>query len=439
NLEQAVQSCLGALQSGPGRLDIHSNLLFSCNYLPHESGAALLEHARRYGAAAEKRARPYLSWSNTPDPARQLRIGLVSADLRRHPVGYFLEDVLAALHREHGASLAFHAYANSLQQDELSRRLQAHCAAWHTVFGMSDEQLARLIHGEAIDILIDLSGHTTGTRLPMFAWKPAPLQISWLGYFATTGLAAIDYFVADPWALPPGDEADFSEAVWRLPETRLCLGVPDCDLAPSPLPALARGHVTFGCCNGASKLGEEVIALWARILHAVPASRLLLKNLQFSDPSRRADMQGRFASRGIAPERLLLEGPSPREEYLRTYERIDIALDPFPYPGGTTTAEALWMGVPVLTLSGRRFLARQGVGLLANAGLPGWIAADAEDYLAKAIAAAADLPALARLRAGLRAQVLASPLFDAPRFAGHFETMLREMWRDWCQRRAKDR
>lgn len=433
---QAMQSCLAALQSDPDSLNAHSSLLFTCNYLAHESSAALLEHARRYGAAAEKRARPYQAWRNTPDPARPLRIGLVSADLWQHPVGYFLVDVLAALQREYGAGLAFHAYANSLRHDELSRHLKSNCAAWHSVFGWSDEQLARQIHGDAIDILFDLSGHTTGTRLSMFAWKPAPVQASWLGYFATTGLAAMDYVVADPWTLPLDEEAAFSETVWRLPETRLCLATPRFDIAPSPLPALGAGCLTFGCCNGASKLGDDVIALWARILKALPGSRLLLKNLQFGDEARRADMRSHFSGHGIAAERLLLEGPSAREEYLRSYARIDIALDPFPYPGGTTTAEALWMGVPVLTLEGRSFLARQGAGMLANAGLGDWIAADPHDYLAKAVAAATDLPALARLRGGLRAQVQASPLFDAPRFAAHFETMLRAMWRVWCKRQT---
>ncbi len=436
-LDLAVQSCMAALQSDPDHLDAHSGLLFSCNYLAHESGAALVGHARRYGAAAARRARRATTWANLPDPARRLRIGFVSADLHRHPVGYFLDSVIAALHARHGTSLELHAYANNPKRDELTERLQAHCAGWRTVLGMSDEKLARQIQEDRIDILIDLSGHTTGTRLSMFAWKPAPVQASWLGYFATTGLDAMDYLVADPWTLPSREEAHFSERIRRLPETRLCFSAPDADIPVGTLPALTNGYVTFGCCNNLSKLGGTVLALWARILHAQPDSRLLLKNKQFSDTATQEDMVRRFAAHGIGRERLILEGPASRHDYLRTHRNIDIALDPFPYTGGTTTAEALWMGVPVLTLAGERFIARQGVGLLANAGLAGWIAADAEDYLAKAMAFAGDLPALAHLREGLREQVLASPLFDAERFAGHFEAMLRGMWNTWCSRQTK--
>jgi len=432
-LDLAVQSCLAALERDPGHLAAHSGLLFSGNYLANEPGAALLGHARRYGAAATAQARPYTDWPNRREPQRRLRIGFVSADLHRHPVGFFLDSVIAALRAGHDAGLELFAYASDGKHDDLTERLQGNFHHWRKVLGMSDEKLAQRIRQDGIDILIDLSGHTTGTRLSAFAWKPAPVQAAWLGYFATTGLDAIDYLVADPWTLPPGEEAHFSETIVRLPETRLCFSAPDTDIPVAALPAPASGYVTFGCCNNLSKLGEPVIALWARVLHAVPTSRLLLKNKQFSEPTRIEDMLHRFAAHGIDANRLILEGPSLRNDYLRAYDRIDIALDPFPYTGGTTTAESLWMGVPVLTLAGERFIARQGIGLLNNAGLPGWVAADTEDYLAKAVAFASDLPALAKLRGGLRAQVLASPLFDAPRFAGHFEAMLRGIWHQWCQ------
>jgi len=436
-LDLAVQSCLAALQSDPGHLAAHSGLLFSGNYLADEPGTVLLGHALRYGAAAAAQAQPYTSWPNPAQPERRLRIGFVSADLHRHPVGFFLDSVIAALHAEQGHNLELHAYANDARQDDLTERLQRHFHHWRKVLGMSDAKLARQIHEDGIDILIDLSGHTTHTRLAAFAWNPAPVQVSWLGYFATTGLGAIDYLVADNWTLPSEEEAHFSETIVRLPETRLCFSAPDIEAPVVALPALANGYVTFGCCNNLSKLGDAVVALWARILHAVPESRLFLKNKQFSETAPREDMLRRFAVHGVEAGRLTLEGPSLRADYLRAYGHIDIALDPFPYTGGTTTAESLWMGVPVLTLAGERFIARQGVGLLANAGLPDWIATDTEDYLAKAVAFAADLPALAKLRGGLRAQVLASPLFDAPRFATHFEAMLRGMWRQWCESQGK--
>ncbi|MFI4941340.1 MAG: tetratricopeptide repeat protein, partial [Burkholderiales bacterium] len=307
--------------------------------------------------------------------------------------------------------------------------------------GLSDALLAQKIRDDGIDILIDLSGHTAHNRLPMFAWKPAPVQVSWLGYFATTGVAAIDYLIADPCSLPEAEEANFTETIWRLPETRLCFTPPDVNVEVSPLPALANGngHITFGCFNNLGKMNDAVMALWAKLLHAVPQSRLFLKARQLNDAAVRQSVLQGFAVHGIAADRLVLESSSPRAAYLSAYHRVDIALDPFPFPGGATTAEALWMGVPVLTMAGEHFLARQGMSLLSNAGLPEWVAADAADYVARAVSYAGDLQRLAALRKGLRQQVLASPLFDAPRFARHFATALRGMWTEWCNRRNQPR
>jgi predicted O-linked N-acetylglucosamine transferase (SPINDLY family) len=436
-LEAAVQSCRRALALKPDFADAHSNLLFSSNYLSLQEPAALLADARRFGAMAASRAEAYTTWPNRPDAKRSLRIGLVSGDLCRHPVGFFLDRSIAALAARSAGRLELVAYATRADSDALTERLKASCAAWHNVAGLSDRQLAGLIRSDGIDILLDLSGHTTNNRLTAFAWKAAPIQATWLGYFATTGVAAIDYLIADPWTLPPKEEANFTEKIWRLPETRLCFSPPDIDVDVAPLPALENGRITFGCFNNLSKLNEGVIVLWADILRAVPESRLFLKNKQFGEAGAREGVSERFAAHGINAARLTLEGPSSRADYLRSYNRIDIALDPFPYTGGTTTAEALWMGVPVLTLAGERFLARQGVGLLKNAGLPEWIARDRADYLARAVMHAANSAQLARLRSNLRAQVLASPIFDAARFARHFEAMLREMWTLWCKKTLK--
>jgi predicted O-linked N-acetylglucosamine transferase (SPINDLY family) len=302
--------------------------------------------------------------------------------------------------------------------------------------GLSDEALAKQIHSDRIDILIDLAGHTAHNRLPVFAWKPAPVQVSWLGYFATTGVAAIDYLIADPWTLPPSEEVYFTEKIWRLPETRLCFTVPDVQVAVSPLPAIENDYITFGCFNNLAKMNDAVVSLWARILHALPTSRLFLKSIQIAEASLREEIYARFSAHGIDADRLILEAYGPRADYLAAYQRVDIALDPFPFPGGTTTVESLWMGVPVLTLAGERFLSRQGVGLMMNAGLPNWVATDPDDYLARAMAHASDLKSLATLRAGLRQQVLASPIFDAPRFAQHFAAALRGMWAKWCEQKS---
>ncbi|OOG48455.1 peptide-binding protein [Polaromonas sp. A23] len=431
-LESALKSTRRALEINPDFCEAYNSLLFMHNYLADQSPLDLRSEAERYGDMVARHARPKLSWENTPDPSRSLRVGLVSGDFCDHPVGYFLEGILAAL-ASSALPLQLFAYPTRACDDTISQRIKAACTGWHPAAGLSDEDLAQKIHDDRIDILMDLSGHTAHNRLPVFAWKPAPVQVSWLGYFATTGVAAIDYLIADPWTLPASEERSFTEKIWRLPETRLCFTPPDADVTVSPLPALSNGYVTFGCFNNLTKMNNAVVALWARILKEVPGSRLFLKARQFKEASEQHEVVARFSEHGIEAGRLILEDYVLRESYLATYQRVDIALDPFPYPGGTTTVEALWMGVPVLTLAGEQFLSRQGVGLLMNAGLPDWIATDADDYLARAVSHASDLQRLARLRAGLRLQVLASPIFDAQRFAVQFATALRGMWRVWCK------
>ncbi len=431
-LESASTSYRRALELEPDYSKAHSNLLFIHNYLANQTSSELLSEAQSFGEIVARKAQRYTSWKNPATPLRCLRIGIVSADLRQHPVGYFAENTLTALAAQTTGRLELFAYSNHIEVDAISERIKLHCAHWKDVHSMSDERLARLIHNDGIDILVDLSGHTADNRLPVFAWKPAPVQVSWLGYFATTGVAAIDYLVADPWTLPKSEEASFTETIWRLPETRLCFTPPAILLNVTPPPVLTNGHVTFGCFNNLTKMNERVVALWARILAATPDSRLYLKARALGEAAVRQSVMKRFAEHGIDPQRLTLETYVPRANYLEAYNQIDIALDPFPYTGGTTTVEALWMGVPVLTLAGKQFLARQGVGLLMNAGLPEWVASDQDDYLYRAIAHASDMQRLASLRAGLRQQVLASPIFDASRFARYFEAALRGMWEKWC-------
>ncbi len=423
-----AESCYRqALCINPDFMEAQSNLLFLINYLADSPSSSNLEQARRYGMLVSRKATaPFAQWS-CDQQAQRLRIGFVSGDFRNHPVSYFIESLLPSLNQ----AFDLYAYPTHNESDDLTRRIKPHFAAWHPVAGLGDEAAARLIHGDKLHLLIDLSGHTRYNRLPVFAWKPAPVQVSWLGYFSTTGVAEIDYLIADPWVLPETEEAYFTEKIWRLPETRLCFTPPDIDIEVSKLPALSNGYVTFGCFNNLSKLNDDVIALWSRVLVAVPGSRLFLKAQQFKADSVCRQTVARFAGHGIDASRLILEGPESRAKYLAAYHRVDIALDPFPFPGGTTSVEGLWMGVPVLGLAGKRFLSRQGVGIMMNAGLPEWIAADADDYLARAMLHAADLQRLAKLRRSLREQIRVSPLFDAARFAGHFEAALRGMWQAW--------
>ncbi|MBI5007566.1 MAG: tetratricopeptide repeat protein [Nitrosomonadales bacterium] len=429
-LEQAEACYRQALRLKPDYHKAHSNLLFLLNYNPAVAPAAAFAEACEYGrkVAGEVPSR-FMQWSCVKQPAR-LRIGFVSGDFRNHPVGYFLENLLRHLDR---TAFELIAYPTDPWTDELTARIKPYFSAWKPLVGLSDEAAARLMHGDGVHVLIDLSGHSRYNRLPVFAWKPAPVQVAWLGYFATTGVAAVDYLIADPVTLPESEERNFTEKIWRLPETRLCFTPPDVGVEVSPLPALANGHVTFACFNNLAKMNDDVVALWSRVLTAVPDSRLFLKSRQLGEDSVRLRTMDRFAVHGIPAERLILEGAESRAKYFEAYHRVDIALDPFPYPGGTTTVESLWMGVPVLNLSGESFLFRQGAGFLSNAGLPEWVANSQEEYVAWAVSYAADRQGLATLRSGLRQRLERSPIMDGKRFANHFAAALTDMWRVWCE------
>lgn len=429
--EQAVASYRTALAINPGLLEARSNLLFSLNLIPGVSAEIRFQEALDFGALFGNLPQA-ASWDNQIDSEKPLRVGLVSGDLRNHAVSYFLLGTLHELSRTASGRLSIYAYSNNRYEDGISEQLQVYCQVWRCVATLSDQELAEQIRADGIDILVDLSGHTAHNRLPLFAMKPTPVQISWLGYFATTGLKAMDYLLADPWALPASEEQWFVERIWRLPETRLCFTPPGIAIDITPLPACSNGFVTFGCFNNLSKVNAEVVAVWSKILAELPDSRLLLKSEQLNDRWIREQTLQCFGKHDICSGRLILEGHEPMSGYLAAYQRVDIGLDPFPYPGGTTTVESLWMGVPVLTLAGGSFAARQGAGLLMNAGLPEWVSVDVADYVARAISHARDLGRLATLRANLRQQLLLSPLCDAPRFAQHFEQALRGIWRHWC-------
>ena len=429
---EAIQCLRRAITVLPSYHMARSNLLFLSHLDEKFSQEALFEEAKAYGFVIDSKAVRSMTWSNARDPERRLRIGFVSGDLCFHPVGFFIEGILRALANRPSVNLEIFAYMNLFRIDSVGQRIKLLCTQWREIYGLTDEETARLVGEDEIDILFDLSGHSGGNRLPVFAWKPAPVQATWLGYFDTTGVDAIDYLIADPITLPESEEVFFTEKIWRLPNTRLCFTPPEIDFTIRPLPALSEGVITFGCFSSLAKMGNSVIALWARVLLTVPNSRLFLKNRQLYEPSMCEAVIHRFHQHGVDPARLILEGPESRTNYFAAYNRVDIGLDPFPYTGGTTTAESLWMGVPVLTLAGKHFLARQGEGLLMNAGLPDWVAAEPDDYVAKAVFHASNLERLAALHSSLREQVLASPIFDSVRFAMHFEEAVRGMWRAWC-------
>lgn len=402
--------------------------LFNLHHQPH-APATLVSLARRFGAAVRVE-QVFSQWQRSSlagQAQRRLRLGLVSGDFVAHPVSWFLEGVLEQLAQK--GTFELHAYATRPREDAVTARLKPWFRTWHKVTGLSDAALAQQIHADEIDILIDLSGHTEHHRLPMFTWRPAPLQISWLGWWATTGLKEIDYVIADKTGVPPKYRDQFVERVAWMPETRLCFTPPAEALPLAPAPALSHGHITFGCFHRLPKLSGDTLRLWAKVLAALPEARLHVQTKGLQDTALRQEVAQRFAAHGLPLERITFAGPLPRDQYLAAYAQVDVVLDTFPYTGGTTTCEALWMGVPTLTMAGDSLLSRQGASLMRAAGLPEWIATSEEEFVSKACAMAGDLPRLGALRAGLRDRLLASPLFDARRFARDFESLLLSLWR----------
>jgi len=426
--DEALDCFQAALRSTPSYFSAHSNLLFTMNYMDQVPIPERLRQARLFGANVSTRAREKFNTWRNGDAPEKTRLGFVSGDFGNHPVGYFLEGLLANLDT---SKFELVGYTTESQEDNLTVRLKELFQLWRPLYAMSDKAAAKMIHEDAIHILIDLSGHTAKNRLPVFAFKPAPVQVSWLGYFATTGVQEMDYFLGDPHVTPPEEEHHFTEQIKRLPETYLCFTPPATQIAVGRLPALDKGYVTFGSFNNFSKINAAVIALWAKVLHAVTGSRLFMKAAQFDDPDVVLEATGLFAAHGVASDRLIFEGQTSRADYFRAYNKVDIALDPFPYPGGTTSVEGLWMGVPVIARRGTCFIAHNGETIARNCGQAHWIASDDDDYLRKAVFFASDLPALAITREGLRRQVTASPLCDAARFARHFEQVVTDMWIDY--------
>uniref|UniRef100_UPI0018E01283 O-linked N-acetylglucosamine transferase, SPINDLY family protein n=1 Tax=Neoroseomonas rubea TaxID=2748666 RepID=UPI0018E01283 len=425
--EEAAAAHRATIAADPTCRAAWHNLLLLANYLPGMTAEQVAREHRAYGEAFPPAPPP--AFPNARDPERRLRIGLLSGDLRAHPVGYFLRGPLAALDRRRVEVIA---YANQDGGDGVTQRLRVLCDGWRGVKALDDAALAAAIRADGIDILLDLSGHTQGTRLPVLERRPAPVQAGWIGYANTTGSPALDWIIADVATVPQAEEHLYVERVMRLPGCYLCFE-PEGAVAPTPPPMLRRGHPVLGCFNAPTKLHAGVFAAWSRILAALPDARLLLKSRQYDDAGVAEATRARFAAAGGDAARLDLEGQSPYAAYLARYADVDFMLDPFPFPGGTTTAEAISAGVPTLTLAGRGgMMSRNGETLLTAAGIGDWIAPDTEDYVAQAIRRARDPAALAAVRAGLTL----GPIADAPGHARGLEAAFRAMWRDWCARQG---
>jgi len=427
-VDESLSAYRHAVAVAPDNEIAQSNLLLALNYDASADARVVYEAHHAWGRRMTEKT-PRMP-PRDPDctAGRPLRIGYVSADLRQHPVAFLLEPVLANHDR---SSFEIHCYADVADGDEVTDRLRKLCT-WLDVAGQTDEQLASLIRDDQIDILVDLAGHTGGNRLPMFARKPAPVQVSWLGYFNTTGLPAMDYLLTDGYLTPPDFGQPFVESLIRLPHSRFCYRPPAYAPKPAAVSRDVSAQITFGSFNRLEKVNESVIRLWVRVLDNVPGSRLLLKAKVFDDPAGRNYWLQRFQSFGLGADRLVLSGYSPHADMLAEYAAVDIALDTFPFTGGLTTLEALWMGTPVVTFAMQTMVGRQSLAILKLIGLDDCVAYSEAEYIEAAIRLAGNPQRLQALRVELRQHLQSSPLCDEALFTRDVERAFREMWRRQC-------
>jgi len=427
-LEEAIACCRRALELKPDYAEAHSNLVYTQIFCPdYDAQAIYEEHCRwnqRHAAGLAQLIQPH---TNDRSPHRRLRVGYVSPDFRDHAESFFTVPLLSAHDHQ---NFEIFCYADVVCPDRITAQLRSCADVWRSIAGLSDEQVARLVRQDGIDILVDLTMHMARNRLLVFARKPAPVQVCWLAYQGTTGLSAIDYRLTDPCIDPPGlDDHHYAEESVRLPDAFWCYDPLASEPAVGALPALGKGYITFGCLNNFCKINASVLRLWARVLKAVDRSRLMLLAAEGSHRRRALDLLER---EGIANERVTFCARRARPQYLELYHRIDIGLDTFPYTGQTTSLDSFWLGVPVITIVGQTAVARAGQSLLSSLGLPELIAHTPEQFVGIAVQLSNDLPRLSELRATLRERLRNSPLMDAPRFARNVEAAYREMWRRWC-------
>ena len=431
-LNEAVNYYQRALQINPNNCIAHEAFLCNLSYnAAYNEQTIFSEHFRWAKKFAEPLSSCIVPYNNERISSRKLRIGYVSADFKRHPVANFFEPILAAHNRNY---FEVFCYSNVGLCDDISERIKHFTDQWRDISKASDYKAAEAIRKDSIDILIDLSGHTTGNRILLFARKPAPVQVTWIGYLPTTGLSTIDYKIVDNYTDPPGmTDRFYAEKLMRLPESFVCY-LPD-GQSPDvgPLPALTKGYITFGSFNNFQKVTPQVFELWAKILNSVPSSRLMMKSHIFSDNNTCQYATDMFVKRGIIGDRIILQSADPSPKHLDSYNLVDIGLDTFPFNGLTTSCEALWMGVPVITLAGTCYASRAGVSVLSNLGLKELIAETPDEYISIAVNLARDLKRLKSLREHLRNIMTRSPLCDAKRFTANLEMCYRQIWETWCK------
>lgn len=430
-LDKAETYYLKAIElSGDSPL-AYSNRLTSLHYNPAVSRQTIFDVCKEWEVRYAPKDIPPRPQPEECLPQRRLRIGMISDGFINHPVGRMITLMLESLSRH---EFELFAYSTNNFEDPLTRRIKQSVNHWASIAHLTDEQFAERIRSEKIDILIDLAGHNAGNRMRTMALQPAPLLVKWVGgLINTTGLSAIDYLLSDSIESPPGEDEFYTEKLIRLPDDYICFTPAEYVPEIGNPPALANGHITLGCFNNPNKINQVVLAEWAKIMHALPNSRLLLKGMQYNSEDLCQQVREVMAAQGIEAERLLIEGPSPHRELLQTYNRIDIALDPWPYSGGLTTCEAFLMGVPVVSLPGPTFAGRHSATHLVNAGMPELVVDSWDEYRARVLELASDLDSLSTIRRHLREVLLQSPVCDGPRFAKNFTIAMRAIWQRYCE------
>jgi len=433
-VEEAIAASRKAVEMAPGNAVFHSNLLFNLHYLPDVDFQTLFEEHKRWGQIHAPANKAKIIHDNNPAPDRRLRIGYISPDFREHSVASFFEPILDRHNRK---VVEVYGYGNVERPDDVTERLKGKFDNYRNIRGLEDEKAAKLIGADKIDILVDLAGHTGGNRLLVLAYKPAPVQVTYLGYGSTTGMEQIDYRLTDALVDTSDAQQFYSEELALLPEGFFCYRPAYHTSGVSELPANKNGYITFGSFSNNCKINPFIIGLWAKILKNNDKSRLLLKFKAGGDQEVREHYYHQFEQLGIPRDRVEIHGWKRQAEYLELYRNMDIALDTYPYNGTTTTCEAMWMGVPTISLTGKPHISRFGIGILSRAGLEFFAASTPEEYVAKASALAAKPEALAKIRATMRQRMAASILGDAKTFAGGAEDTYRKMWHKWCQSREK--
>ena len=437
-LAQGLENYKFAIAIDVENASMHSNYLLACNYVANPDLTLLFHEHKKFGEKFESfipklYENPLAAQAKKVQRARvdyKVRIGYVSPDFYGHAVGQFIEPILATHDKN---KFDVFCYSDNFHTDDSTARMKALVSNWRQVNEMNDEDVARMIQTDGIDILVDLAGHTARNRMGVFIRKPAPIQVTWIGYPNTTGLSTMDYRITDTLADPVGAaDALHTEKLVRLPECFSCFQAPRQSPDVGPLPALANGFITIGSFNNFAKITPHVMRVWIDIMNRVPGSRLLLKNRSLDNPRLKNLILEELCKHGADPKRVDLRSPDILPmDHLNGYNLLDIALDSFPYNGTTTTCEALWMGVPVITLAGNNHVSRVGVSQMTNLGLPELIARDTNDYVHIAEELANDLPRLVALRTGMRERLKNSPLMNVTRFTKNLEEAYEAMWKKY--------